>query len=63
LIIGAVAYFIASSLPVLSNFIVDIIVRSSILALVFCLPVYYFKISVDINQKADEILKKFKLVK
>jgi O-antigen/teichoic acid export membrane protein len=63
LLISLAAYFIASSLPVLSNFIVDIIVRSSILALIFCLPIYLFKISIDINQKADEILRKFKLVK
>ncbi len=61
--IGAVAYLAALSLPVLPNFILDIIVRSSILAIVFCVPIYFLKISVDINQKADEILKKLKIVK
>ena len=61
--IGAVAYLAASALPVLSNFILDIIVRSSILAIIFCFPIYFLKISVDINQKADEILRKLKLVK
>jgi len=63
LLIGVVAYLAASSLPVISNFIIDIIARSKILAIVFCLPIYFFKISVDINQKADEIFRKFKLVK
>jgi len=63
LLIGLIAYLAASRLPVLSNFILDIMVRSSILAIVFCVPIYYFKISVDINQKADEILRKFNLIK
>lgn len=62
-LIGIVAYLAASSLPVLPNFIFDIIVRSTILAIVFCLPVYFLKISVDINQKADDLLRKLKLVK
>jgi len=63
IIIGALAYLASSVVPVFSNFILDIIVRSSVLAIIFFLPVYFFKISVDINQKTDEILKKLKLLK
>lgn len=63
LLIGIVAYQAASMVPVFSNYIVDIIVRSVILAILFCLPIYFLKISVDINQKADDILRKLKLLK
>ncbi len=63
LIIGILAYLVASVIPVLSNFILDIIVRSSVLFILFCLPVYFLKISVDINQKADEVLKKLRILK
>lgn len=58
-IIGICAYFITSFLPTLSNFIADILVRSSILTALFCLPIYWLKISTDINQKVDEILNRF----
>ena len=55
--IGIGAYLVTSLLPVLPNFIADIFVRSSILTVLFCLPVYLLKISPDINDKADEVLQ------
>jgi len=55
--IGILAYLISMLLPVLPNFIADIFVRSSILSVLFCLPVYLLKLSPDINEKADEVLK------
>ena len=55
--IGIGAYLITMLLPVLPNFILDIFVRSTILSVLFCLPVYLLKISPDINEKADEVLK------
>jgi O-antigen/teichoic acid export membrane protein len=60
-VIGISAYFISTILPVLSSFIIDIFVRSSILTVLFCLPIYLLKISPDINEKADEILRVMKL--
>ena len=60
--IGIFAYFISSLLPVLSNFVADIFIRSSILTILFCLPIYLLKISPDINEKADKILKSIKLI-
>lgn len=60
--IGIVAYFISSLLPVQPNLIADILIRSSILTILFCLPVYLLKISPDINEKADEILKAIKVI-
>lgn len=61
ILIGALAYFIASRIPVFSNFIIDILLRSTVMASLFCLPVYFLKISGDINAKADEFLKVLKL--
>ena len=61
--IGISAYLISLLMPAMPNFIADIFVRSTILTLLFCLPVYLLKISPDINAKADEILKMLKLVK
>ena len=55
--IGIGAYLITMLLPVLPNFILDIFVRSTILTALFCLPVYLLKISPDINEKADEVLR------
>ena len=56
-LIGGCAYFISSLLPELPNFIADIFVRSTMLTVLFCLPVYLLKISPDINEKADEWLR------
>jgi len=60
-VIGISAYLISSLLPVLPNFIADIIIRSSILTVLFCLPVYLLKLSPDINDKADEVLRFLRL--
>jgi len=61
-VIGICAYFISSLLPALPNFIADIFVRSMILTISFCLPIYMLKISPDINDKADEILKAIRII-
>lgn len=63
LLIGIVSFLIAFSIPTISSFIIDILVRSSLFTALFCLPIYFFKISEDINHKADEILRKLKIVK
>lgn len=55
--IGIIAYLVSFLLPVLPNFIVDIFIRSSIFSVLFCLPIYMLKISSDINEKADEVLR------
>ena len=60
-LIAAISYLLVNALPPLSNYILDIIVRSSILVVLFCLPVYAFKISEDINNKVDQYLKYLKL--
>lgn len=62
-LIGIAAYFIASRIPVISNFIIDILIRSTTLTLIFCLPIYLLKISEDINAKSDEFLRVLKIKK
>jgi len=56
-LIGAFAYSVSLLLPEQSNYIVDIIIRSGLILVVFTVPVYYFRISEDINQKADSIVQ------
>lgn len=60
-LIGCVSYFISMLIPPLPNFVLDIIVRSSLLTILFCIPIYSLKISEDINTKADEYLRLLKL--
>ncbi len=60
-LIGAFAYFVSRSIPELPNFIADILIRSTVLIFLFCLPIYFFRISDDLNKKADEILHLLKL--
>ncbi len=57
-LVGVFAYGVSLLLPEQSNFIVDIVVRSAIITIVFIIPVYYLKISEDINNNIDNIIKK-----
>ena len=47
--ISAIAYFAGYFLPKLDNFIIDIIVRSSLIFVIFSLLIYFSKVSEDIN--------------
>jgi O-antigen/teichoic acid export membrane protein len=60
LFIAGFAWYVSTLLPALPNYIIDIIVRSTIISVIFILPVYYFKISEDINGKVDSVLAKVK---
>lgn len=63
ILIGAVAYLVAFSLPLKLYFVVDLLIRSTIFSLLFLLPVYFFRISGDLNKYADDILVKFKIIR
>ncbi len=56
-IIGAFAYGVSLLLPEQSNYIVDILIRSSIILVAFSIPVYFLNISEDINQRVDAVIK------
>jgi len=55
--IGFFTFWISTLLPQQPNYIVDILVRSGIISIIYVLPVYYFNISEDINNKVDTIVK------
>lgn len=61
---SAIIYFLITLIPPLPHFIIDIIVRSSIAVIVYSLFIYLGKFSEDINQSADNLVKRlFKLFK
>jgi len=55
-IIAFAAYWVSTFLPPFKNYIVDIIFRSSLIFMLFTIPVYFLKISEDINNSADKII-------
>jgi O-antigen/teichoic acid export membrane protein len=63
ILISGIAYFIAYSIPGKFHFVVDLLLRSTAFSLLFLLPVYFFKISVDLNKYADNVLRKFKIIR
>lgn len=54
--VGLSTLFLIQFLPVIPNFIIDIIVRSSLISFVFGLSVYMLKLSNDLNVWANKIL-------
>jgi O-antigen/teichoic acid export membrane protein len=63
IIIGMVSFAITYVIPVKFHFIIDILIRSAVFSLLFLLPVYFFRISVDLNKTVDHFLKMFKIIK
>jgi O-antigen/teichoic acid export membrane protein len=61
ILISLASYWVSTFIPPFSNFILDILIRSTAITLLFGIPVYYFRISEDINQKFDDVLLKLKL--
>jgi len=61
IVIGLSAYWISTLIPSFSNYIVDIIIRSSAITALFMVPVYAFSISDDINQRINHFLQKLML--
>ena len=63
ILIGAIAYWIAFAIPAKFHYIIDLLIRSTVFTLLFLLPVYFFRISSDLNQAADNFLKKIKIMR
>ena len=57
IIFAFVAWYLSTLIPVLNHFIFDLVVRSLFISIVFLVPVYFFKVSEDINRKAEQILR------
>ncbi len=63
ILISGFSYFIAYSIPGNFHFVVDLLLRSTVFSLLFMLPVYFFKISVDLNNYADNVLSKLNIIR
>lgn len=59
ILIGLATYFISTLLPQLPNYIFDFFVRSILITVVFVVPVYFLRISDDINSKIGDFVKRF----
>jgi len=60
---GGISYLISELIPAMTNLIADIILRSSVLTLLFLIPVYLLKISEDITARIDDIFRFLKIKK
>jgi O-antigen/teichoic acid export membrane protein len=58
--IGAITYFVSLLIPEFNNFVIDLIIRTIILSLLFFAPVYYLKLCDEMNLIIDKV---FKLIK
>ncbi|GMT46378.1 MAG: hypothetical protein IEMM0006_2210 [bacterium] len=52
---AAISWYLSTFIPVLGHFILDLVVRSLFISVVFMTPVYFFKVSEDINQKVRQV--------
>ncbi|MDR0659921.1 MAG: oligosaccharide flippase family protein [Prevotellaceae bacterium] len=57
-VLGLIVYFISTLIPQLPNYVVDIVVRSAAMVLVFIPVVYFLKLSDDFNFFLEKYLKK-----
>ena len=63
ILIGLLVYFIGTVIPHFNNFIIDIIVRSVSMLILYSLPVYFLKLSPDINSRVKVYLEFIKFKK
>jgi len=56
LVISGFVYAVSLLIPPFSNYLIDILIRSSSIALLFTALVYYTRLSIDINQRIESIL-------
>lgn len=54
IIIALGSYWISTFIPAFSNFIVDIIIRSTLIFILFMVPVYTLSVSSDINERINK---------
>lgn len=61
--IGIVALAVGKLIPVIDNFYIDLILRCSAVSIVFIGLCYLFHITEDMNQMADKLLKKARIIR
>jgi O-antigen/teichoic acid export membrane protein len=55
--IAVAAWYISTFIPAFANYIIDIVIRNTALSILFLVPVYFFRISDDLNGRAEWVLK------
>lgn len=60
LLLALVAYFIVSLIPVISPFWLDLLVRSTLVTIIYVPAIYYLKISPEINQLVKTTLSRLR---
>ncbi|MGB4291709.1 MAG: lipopolysaccharide biosynthesis protein [Bacteroidales bacterium] len=63
ILIGVISYIISAVIPEMKNLIADILLRSSVVTLLFFIPVYLLKISEDITARTNDVLRFLKIKK
>ena len=63
IIISGIVLSIGLLIPYISNFFLDVPIRSSIIAVIYISLIYFFKISPDVNQMIQAVLVKLKIVR
>lgn len=58
IVISLIAYGAVSIIPINNNFIIDALIRSSVISIIFFILSYTFKISEELNAKFRELLTK-----
>lgn len=61
--ITIVSFIVPYLIPEMSHFLIDMVVRSSVLVIIFSVSVYFSRISPDLNETFQNILKQLKLIK
>ena len=56
LVAGGIALYLVNEVPKQENYIVDILIRSSLVSLIYIPLVYFFKISPDLNKQINKML-------
>ena len=56
ILISIIAYAVSLFIPRFDNYFLDVLIRSSVIFIAFTVPVYFLKISEDINESADKII-------
>lgn len=55
--VALLAWFATTFLPVLSNYVVDIFYRSAAITILFLAPIYFFRVSPELNERIATVLR------
>jgi len=56
--IGVIAYYATFLLPNMNNLYIDIVLKSGLISILFCVLIYITKVSEDVNEMVDKLVKR-----